>query len=235
MTAPQDTPLTVNPAPEQVDTPLTVTPSPLNMPGAKQSMNSSVESMTAPKSMAVSPQQSETKKPEGDTLTNEELMAKYKGVQELARKFEKTAKDEHDDAERYRQLQKQFSGNGDTAPDPIAEVTRLRQEIESERTERVRERIARETGVPPSQVYGTDEASMKDAAEQALAWAKGLQQSSNMPAVAPAATVNSTTPTHQTGVQQIRSRDELKHMSSSEVMDAYNNGRMDSLLGKTPQ
>lgn len=226
-------PASENPANQ--DLPNLVTPSPLNMPGAKAAVvNTPPQTVHAPQEMAVA--KTETKAPEGDTVNVDELMAKYKGVQELARKFEKTAKEEHDDAERYRQLAKAISGNGDNPSDPMAAIQRLEQEIQSERTERVRERIARETGVPPTQVVGSDEESMKAAAEQALSWAKSLQQSpTGVPAAAHAELVNSSTPPHQTGVQQIQSRDELKGMSSKAIMEAYNAGRLDHLMGKQQQ
>jgi hypothetical protein len=225
MSTPQET---------QQDTPLTVTPSPLDMPGARPMTNAPVETMTAPKEMPVS--KPDPKAPEGAPNTESETveMARFRAVQELARKFEKTAKDEHTDAERYRQLVQQFSTGGEgTPPDPMAEVQRLRADWETERTERIRERVARETGVPPEVIAGADEESMKASAEQVLAWAQGLAKKSGVPAVAPAETVNSSTPAHQNGVQQIQSRDELKGMSSAQIMAAYNEGRMDRLMGKT--
>jgi hypothetical protein len=217
--------------------PTTVTPSPLDMPGAKAIMNPPVENMKPPISMPVAPK-SETKPPEGDPtppIDVDELQAKYKGVQEIARKFEKAAKENTDDAERYRQLVQTISGQGNTPPDPIAEIQRLRQDIETERTERVRADIARITGVPPGQIHGTDEASMRSSAEQALSWAQSLAQQAGRPVVAPAETVNSNTPTHQTGVTQIRSKDELNGMSSKDIMQAYKEGRLDYLQGKTSQ
>lgn len=230
----QDTPLTVNPTPLQVDTPLTVTPSPMNMPGARNAMNAPVETMTPP--TATPTPTPEPKPPESEPATSPSMSQRLKAAQDVADAAAKLAQENLGDAELYRQLRKQFTSNGDTPPDPIAEVNRLRQEIQAERIETTRERVARETGVPPSQVHGSDEASMKAAAEQALAWAKSLQQSpSNVPAAAPAATVNSATPTHQTGTQQIQSRDELKNMSPKEIVEAYENGRMDFLQGKTPQ
>jgi hypothetical protein len=218
----------------QQDIPITVTPSPLDMPGAKAIMNPPVETMKAPATMPVAPK-SDTKAPESASTSAvdlDELQAKYKGVQEIARKFEQAAKENTADAERYRTLVQQISGKSDAPPDPMAAIQQLQTEIEQERTERVRERIARETGVPPSQIRGDDETSMKSSADEALAWAQSMAKQSGVPMAAPAETVNSSTPAHQTGVQQIRSRDELKGMSSQEIMRAYNEGRLDYLQGK---
>jgi hypothetical protein len=220
-------------APQQ-DTPLTVTPSPLNMPGAAAAMNPPVQTMNPPKDMPISGKSEKAAEAAPTTESETVDLARFKAVQELARKFEKAAKDEHTDAERYRQMQQQFSaGNGDKAPDPMAEVQRLRDDLTAERTERLRAEVARTTGVPPNQIHGGDEAAMRESATEALSWATGLAQSLGknigVPAVAPPETVTSSTPTHQNGVTQIRSRDELRNMSSKEIMAAYNEGRLDDL------
>ena len=211
------------------NTPVTVTPSPLDMPGAKAHVNPPITTMTAPTELPVSPP--ETKPAE----TTEGIdPARFKGVQELARKFEKTAKDNYEDAERYRKIVQQVSGDGNNnTPDPLAAIEQLRREVETERTERLREKIARETGVPPTQIVGADEDGMKASAAQALEWAKSIiQQQQGVPLVAPAANVTSSQAPHQNGVQQIQSRDQLKTMSQKQIMDAYRTGQLDHLLGK---
>ena len=209
------------------NTPVTVTPSPLDMPGAKANVNPPITTMTPPTELPVSPPEP----PEGSDVVDIE---RFKAVQKIARDLEKTANANKTDAERYRQIVQQVSGkDSNTAPDPVAAIEQLRAEVENERTERLRERVARETGVPPTQIVGADEEGMKASAAQALEWAKSLvQQQNGVPLVAPAANVTSSQAPHQSGVQQIQSRDQLKGMSQKQIMDAYRGGQLDHLLGK---
>ena len=209
---------------------------PLNMPGA---MNAPVQTMHAPKDMPVSNQQapkSDDKVPEGTdaTVDVKELEAKYKGVQEIARKFEKAAVDNTADAEAYRRLVQAISPQGqDQQADPMLEIAKLRADVETERVERTRSEIARLTGVPPNLISGADADSMAASAQQALEWGKGLgQRQTGVPLVAPATTVTSADKPGSGRPQQIQTHDELKGMSSKEIMAAYNDGRMDKLLGK---
>lgn len=220
------------PQPQQ-DTPLTVIPpSPSQMPGAKPIMNAPVETMPKPSDPIVS--LTETTPPEGSESPAETVeLERFKAVQRIARELEKTAKANSADAEAFRTLQKAFQADGSTTPDPLAEVQQLRQELQTERVERQRAEVARVTGVPPSQIHGNDEDAMKASAAEALSWAKSLaQQAGATPLVAPAESVTGSTPTHETGVKQIESRSELKGMTSAQIMAAYNEGRLDNLLGK---
>ena len=225
------------------DTPLTVTPSPIDMPGARPATMPAVVNPAAPKldyaegdpkTPAPKADAPKTGEPKQEELTLEELQAKYKGVQQLARDFQKTAQEEHDDAERYRKLVQQVSGNGEGTPDPMAEIQRLRADVEAERTERLREEVARTKGVPPSQIQGKSREEMEASATSALEWAQGLVKQSSTPVVAPAANVTSNQSPSDNGVKQIQSRDELKGMSHKDILAAYNDGRMDYLMGKTP-
>lgn len=212
------------------DTPLTVVPSPADMPGAHPVMNAPVETMPKPpETPAVAPEP----KPESKTDADDRVeFERFKGVQELARRFEKAAKDNATDAEAFRKLQSTFQANGETAVDPVKEIQQLREELQSERVERQRAEVAQLTGVPTHQITGTDKDSMTASAQAALEWAKGLGQAAKVPLAAPAESVTTSTPTHETGVKQIASRDELKTMSSEQIMAAYKDGRMDLLLGK---
>jgi hypothetical protein len=236
----QDTPLSVNPQAPQQDTPLMVTP--MNMPGAAAAqMNQPQQTMQAPTEMPVLPNElnkktDDKKQPEGDKQPVDvaELEQKYKGVQELARKFEKTAVENTADAEAFRKLQDLFGGkDGAAQVDPIAEIAKLRSELDSERTERLRAEVSRLTGVPPSLINGSDADSMSASASAALEWSKGLgSKQTGVPVVAPAETVTSADKPGSGRPQQIQTRDELKGMSSKEVMDAYRTGQLDHLLGR---
>lgn len=217
---PQDTPLSVIP------------PSPADMPGAYPVVNAPVETMPKPpETPAVTPEP----KPEGEAADDRVELERFKAVQKIAREMEKTAKANLTDAEAFRKLQDAFKTDGTTAADPLREIQQLREELQSEKVERQRAEVARLTGVPPHQISGNDQESMTASAQAALEWAKGLQQSTQVPLVAPAESVTTTTPTHENGVKQIASRDELKGMSSKDIMAAYTDGRLDNLLGRPTQ
>jgi hypothetical protein len=236
----QNTPLSMNPQAPQQDTPLMVTP--MNMPGAQAQMNQPKQTMQPPTEMAVLPNQqelnkkSDDKQPEGDKqpVDVKALQDRADGLQTLARKFEQTAKDNEADAAAFRKLQGLFAGkDGDAQVDPIAEIAKLRGELESERTERLRAEVSRLTGVPPSLISGQDADSMATSASAALEWSKGLgNKPTGVPVVAPAETVTSADKPGAGRPQQIQTRDELKGMSSKAVMDAYRSGQLDHLLGR---
>lgn len=228
------------------DTPLTVTPSPANMPGAAAAqlhMNAPQQTMQPPKEMPVLPSQqgdktpakTDDKKPEGEPVDVKALQDRASGLQELARKFEQTAKDNESDANAFRKLQEVLGGVGEESAkvDPIAEIAKLRSDIESERTERLRTEISRLTGVPPVLITGADADSMSASAQSALEWGQGLgQKQTGVPLVAPATTVTSADKPGSGRPQQIQTRDELKGMSSKAIMEAYNGGQLDHLLGR---
>ena len=95
----------------QVDTPVTVTPSPLDMPGArKEPLVPVVESEDKP---APAPK-AETVEPQQDTLTAQERdeLERLRNFRKQSRDWEKTAKQNYEDAQRFRQLAVQF-GNGE--------------------------------------------------------------------------------------------------------------------------
>lgn len=180
------------------------------------------------------PQDTKTDQPQGDSETVD--MERFKAIQRIAREQEKRAKDNQSDAEAYRKLASLFgNGDGEAAQfDPQSEIQKLRDELSSERVERLREQVASSTGVPASLVSGSTEDDMRASATAAQDWAKGLAKSATgKPSVAPAESVTSTQAPHETGVKQIQSRNELKGMSSSEIMQAYADGRMDHLMGKS--
>lgn len=207
---------------------------PLNMPGAQAAIN------MPPQTVHANPQQqppkADDKKPsEGEKVDVDELQTKYKGVQEIARQFEKAAVENTGKADAYDKLIQALTGsNGESAvTDPLVEIAKLRVDVETERTERTRSEIARLTGVPPQLITGNDAESMSASAKQALEWGQGLgQKQSGVPLVAPATTVNSDGKPGDGKPNQIQTRDELKNMSSKEIMAAYEEGRMDRLLGR---
>jgi hypothetical protein len=157
---------------------------------------------------------------------------RFKAVQKIARQNE-------DDAKRYRQIVQQVSGDSTTPTDPLAEIQKLRGEVESERLERHRESIARETGVPPELITGADQAAMRASAQTARDWVSQVTKAAtdaspnpNGVGAFPASVVKSDGAIAPNG--QITSRDELQRMTQAEIVQARKDGRLDQMMGKMP-
>jgi hypothetical protein len=217
----------------QQDTPVTVTPSPMDMPGARKESVPPATVAEEPKSAPKPAAAVEESVPSSLSSEEREELDRLRNFRKQSRDWEKTAKANYEDAQRFRQMLQQFGGNEESGePDPLAEVQKLRDEVEGERRERMRERVARETGVPPSQITGSDEEEMKESAAQALSWAREFIKQAGVPLAAPASNVNSDGKPHDERAGQIKSRDDLKSMSPSEITQAYREGRLDALMGK---
>ena len=111
----------------------------------------------------------------------------------------------------------------------IAERDQALATAESERTERLREKISRETGVPPDRITGNTEGDMRADAENALSWAKEFAKKTNGPVGAPAAAVTGDGRGPQAPAQL--NRDDLKRMSSQQILEAEKAGQLNHLKG----
>lgn len=228
------------------DIPAQMNPSPANMPGAQKAATPPGTGQTPPaeakpaEDKPADPNPVETDPGNGDTVE----MDRFKAVQKIARDLEKqnkSLKDKSADAEAYQRLMQALgAGNGEgdaAAADPMKAIEDLRSELTSERTERLREKIATTTGVPASQIFGDTEEAMKASAETANSWAQDkvnqLLKQAGVPLAAPAGNVTSTDVPGAKDTRQIQSRDELKTMTHEQITAAYKDGRMDKLLGKT--
>lgn len=217
----------------QKDTPLTVVPSPLDMPGAQQAVIPAIVNPDArSRDFAEAKPQAPEAKPESPLATDERNeLERLRAIHADEKKWEKRAKENFEKATKLDNIATAFGQPDAKAFDPQAELALLRKELSDERTATTRERIARTTGVPISQVNGGDEASMQASAEDALAWAKGLAKQAGVPLAAPAANVTSTEV--PTGPKQIESRDQLKSMTPQQITAAYKAGQLDNLMGKS--
>lgn len=218
----------------QKDTPISVTPSPLDMPGAQSAtipaiVNADARSLDFAEAKTTTPAAPAPATALTDDERNE--LERLRAVHADEKKWEKRSKENFEKATKLDAIAESFGQPNAKEFDPQAELQKLRDEIQTERTQGVRERIARETGVPPSHIHGTDEASMTASATAALEWAKGLTKQSGVPLAAPAATVTSNeVPTKP---QQIQSRDDLKTMTPQQILAADKEGRLDFLKGKS--
>jgi hypothetical protein len=178
----------------------------------------------------------ETPPEEGLSADERAELERLRAVHRDERKQEKRAKDNFDDAERWRKMLQALGGETPADQfDPQAEFQRLREEVTNERTERIRAEVARTENVPPKYVRGTTEDEMRAAAAEYKADIESAIDAAvkgRAPAAVPASEVTSNGKV--AGPNQITSRDQLKNMTTQEITAAQKEGRLDYLMGKTP-
>lgn len=144
-----------------------------------------------------------------------------------AREQEQRAKSNFEDAQRWREIK---AGKDDF--DPREEITKLTERLESSERARVRADVARTTGVDPEDIKGDTEDEMRESADRYKArFNARLEEalkSKTAPAAAPAAEV--TSDKRVEGPKQL-TQDDLKNMTSKQILDARKNGQLDDLIG----
>jgi hypothetical protein len=202
------------------------TPTPNTMPGANPPApqeTPKTEPTPAPKAETAAPAVSAEDKAELERL---------RAFRKEAQKWEERAKNNFDDAERWRQLSKTVGGDEEKF-DPQAEFQKLRDEVTRERTERTRAEVARAEDVDPDVIIGDTEEAMRESAQRYKAKVEAAIEKAlkgRAPAAAPASEV--TANGKVAGPGQIQSQDELKNMTPKEIMVADSEGRLDHLKGK---
>lgn len=214
-------------------------PTPNSMPGAAapQTTPQAPPAATAPPEKAPAapapPAPAATPPPAGDSPPEQQPGESNVDWKERAKLWEDRAKvkgvtqealdkaKQWDDYQETLKTAEQRQREADAAKD--AEILELRQG-------RDRERVARETGVPPRFLVGKDEAEMRESAEE-FQKVTGVTPSTPTSSAVPASVVTSTDKVE--GPTQITSRDELAKMSPAERMTAYREGRL-SGMGAAP-
>lgn len=159
-------------------------------------------------------------------------LARLRAVHKDEQKWEKRAKQDLADAERWRQLHQQVGGESKEF-DPQAEFQTLRNEIERERTERLRSEVARTEEVDPDFVIGATEEQMRESAQRYKAKVEAAIEKALKGRASSAVPASEVTSNGKVaGPGQIKSQDELKTMSPQEILAAKNEGRLDHLMGK---
>lgn len=197
-----------------------ISPSPADMPPV----------ITAP--AAETP--TETPEPEAPaegTLTPDEReeLAKLRAIHKDEQKWERRAKENFEKAKKFDEMELAKKSVEERL---IAERDAALATAEAERTERLREKISRETGVPPDRITGSTEDEMRADAESALAWAKEFAKKNNGPVGAPAAAVTGDGKGPQAPAQL--TRENLKSMTPQQILEAEKAGRLDALKGLNP-
>ena len=206
---------------------MTDTATPNDMPGAAPADTASPEPAATPEGAPT---------PEKTGLSADEVaeLNRLRKIHADESKWEKRAKQNFDDAQRYRELTEKLGGKEAKEFDPQAAFDQLRQEVQQERTERLRADVARTKKVDPRFVHGATEEEMVSSAEAYLA---DVQQridealKAKSPTPPPASTV--TANGKIAGPDQITSREELAKLSPAERAKAYEEGRLDTLMGKS--
>lgn len=207
------------------------TPTPKDMPGATPAPQETptTEPTPAPKAAAQA-----DKPAESASVAEKAELERLRAFHTQAQKWEQRAKTNFDDAERWRQLSKTVGGDEEKF-DPQAEFQKLRDEVTRERTERTRAEVARTEDVDPDVIIGATEDEMRESAQRYKAKVEAAIEKAlkgRAPAAAPASEV--TANGKVAGPGQIKSRDELKNMTTKQIREAQEAGRLDDLLaGRT--
>ena len=162
----------------------------------------------------------------GVTASEREELAKLRAIHKDEQKWERRAKENFEKAKRLDEIELAKKSVEERL---IAERDKALEDVEAERTERLREKISRETGVPPGTIFGKTEDDMRDSAESALEWAKEFAAKNKGPVGAPAAAVTGDGKGPQVPAQLTQS--DLKGMSSQAILQADKDGRLAQLKG----
>jgi len=150
-----------------------------------------------------------------------------------AREQEKRAKENFEDAQKWRELREKTGAGNDF--DPREEIEKLRKDFLAERQARWREEVARVTDVDPEDIKGETREEML---ESAKSWKARFEakleaalKSKSVPAAAPAAEVTSNMALNN-GPKQL-TRADLQNMSRKERIEAHKSGQLDELFRGT--
>lgn len=189
-----------------------------------------------PKVDAPEPMQEAPEAPAEPAFSPEDAaeLARLRKIHSDESKWEKRAKQNFDDAQRFRELAEQLGGKETKEFNPKAAIDALNAKLEAAEAARTRSDVARELGVAPEFVVGATEDDMRVSAQRYLDAVNAAIENAlkaKAPAAPPASTVTSNGKI--TGPDQITSREELAKLSPTDRAKAYEEGRLDSLMGKT--
>lgn len=200
----------------------TAPPSPAAMPAA-------IKVETETPTETVTPEAVEQTTDGTLTADEREELAKLRAIHKDEQKWERRAKENFEKAKRLDEIELAKKSVEERL---IAERDAALATAESERTERLREKISRETQVPPDRITGTTEDDMRESAESALAWAKEFAKKNGSPLGAPASAVTGDGRAPQSAPQLTRA--DLKNMTSQQILEADKQGRLTALKGTNP-
>lgn len=173
----------------------------------------------------------------GLTADERNELERLRAIHKDEKKWESRAKANFDDAQKYRALSDVFGekeANSKGEFDAQAAIKAMRDELESERTERTRADVAREKGIDPVYATGKTREEMTAAADRYLDDVQKRIEAALTKATAPATESTSTVKSGDRveGPKQITSEAELKKLPPAEQLAAYKDGRLNKLLGR---
>ncbi|PKQ59728.1 hypothetical protein B5566_02480 [Mycobacterium sp. MHSD3] len=166
-------------------------------------------------------------------------LERYRAIHKDEKLWETRAKSNYKDAEAFRNLSKLFGGEGSEKQfDPESAIKQLTEDFTAERTARLRSDVARTEGVDLEDFTGSTEEEMRASAQRFKAKLQAkidaaLEAADKKPASAAAPTTDVNSGGKVTAGEQIKSRDDLKTMSPKDRLDAYKDGRLDEMLGRS--
>lgn len=159
------------------------------------------------------------------TADEREELAKLRAIHRDEQKWERRAKENFEKAKRLDELELAKKSVEERL---IAERDAALEQAKLERTERLREKISRETSVPADRITGDDEDAMRESAESALAWVKEFTKNHG-PVGAPASAVTGDGKGPQAPAQLAEA--DLKSMTPQQILEADQAGRLNKLKG----
>ncbi len=196
--------------------------------GAAPAETAKTEPEAAPKEGALTPEKT------GLSADEVAELNRLRKIHSDESKWEKRAKQNYEDAQRYRELTEKLGGKETKEFDAKVAFEELNAKLEASERERVRAEVARTKKVDPKFIHGTTEEEMVSSADDYLT---DVQQrieealKAKSPSAPPASAV--TANGKISGPEQITSREELAKLSPTERAKAYEEGRLDSLMGKS--
>ena len=224
-------------------------PTPNDMPGAATPTDGEAtteESTTPPADSNDAPVDDET--PSGpkslDGMSDEELRAeveRLRHVHKEERRWERQAKKNQDDAKRWRENADKVKQWDDLTEAQKSELDKAlaraeaaERERDSERTERLREKVAADLKVPAKRITGTTEEEMRESAEEYKAERDAdIDAKLKELGVAPAAPADQVTSDGKATRKKQLTRADLQTMSPAQINAAYKEGQLDQMQGIT--
>lgn len=208
---------------------------------------SSVETQSSEQDADTDTTAQNTESSGGDTTTTglstqeRTELDRLRAIHKEEKRWESRAKSNFADAEKFRELAKAIGG-GDAKSDfdPKSAIDELRSELQQANLDRIRADVARVKNVDPRYVVGATQDEMAASADGYLAdveaRVKAALQSGGSGTVTKSPATESTSTVRGgdrvEGPKQITSEAELKKLSPENQLKAYQEGRLDKLMGR---
>ena len=172
--------------------------------------------------------------PEAEIARLRELVRRNRKWEDKARQNAEKAKKWEENAEKVKQWEEAQAASRTKEEALQAERDKLAQELESERTSNLRNKIAAETKVPARFITGTTESEMREAAEEySESREREIEDRLKALGVNPAAPASAVTSDGKAVQIKQLTRADMTTMSRKEILAAEKAGQLDELLGRT--